>query len=81
MKSKLKKQILRMLSENLEMFYPEHKNSFMCSACFSVIPISNLDQISEAHIIPKSAGGKLKTFCVKSATADSVLSRINGLVK
>jgi len=69
MKSKLKKQILRMLSENLEMFYPEHKNSFMCSACFSVIPISNLDQISQAHIVPKSAGGKLKTFLCKKCNS------------
>ena len=69
MKSKLKKQILRMLSENLEIFYPEHKNSFMCPACFSVIPISNLDQISEAHIVPKSAGGKLKTFLCKKCNS------------
>ncbi len=62
MKSKLKKHILRMLSENLEMFYPEHKNSFMCPTCMKVIPLVDLGKISEAHIVPKAAGGRLKTF-------------------
>ena len=54
-----------MLSENLEMFLPEHKNSFMCPTCMRVVPVTNLSEISEAHIIPKSAGGKLKTFVCK----------------
>jgi hypothetical protein len=66
MKSKLKKHILKMLSENLSMFYPKYKNSFMCPTCFQVIPIADLGKISEAHVIPKKAGGKLKTFLCKN---------------
>ena len=55
-----------MLSENLEMFLPEYKNSFMCPTCMCIIPTANLNEISEAHIVPKAAGGKLKTFlCTK----------------
>lgn len=55
-----------MLSENLESFFPEYKGMFMCPTCLDVIPINNLGAISEAHIIPKAAGGKLKTFlCTK----------------
>jgi hypothetical protein len=69
MKSKLKKHILQMLSENLEMFHPEHKNSFMCPTCLSVIPTANPAKISEAHIVPKSAGGKLKTFICKKCNS------------
>lgn len=58
-----------MLSENLEMFHPEHKNSFMCPTCLSIIPAANLGHISEAHIVPKSAGGKLKTFLCKKCNS------------
>jgi len=69
MKSKHKKKILEMLSENLSMFLPEHKGYFMCPTCMQLIRSSDLGKISEAHIIPKVAGGKLKTLICKDCNS------------
>jgi len=51
------------------MFCPEHKGCFMCPTCMQVIPVSDIEKISEAHIIPKAAGGKLKTFICKDCNS------------
>jgi len=62
MSSKFKLNILNMLSENLRSFCPELNNHFMCPTCLTGIPLNRRDQISEAHIIPKAAGGTFKTY-------------------
>lgn len=41
----------------------------MCPTCMNVIPVHELGKISEAHIIPKAAGGKLKTFICKDCNS------------
>ena len=69
MKSNQKKQILKMLSTNLKMFFPEYNNHFMCPTCQKVINIDRLCDISEAHIVPKSAKGTLKTFLCKNCNS------------
>lgn len=51
------------------MFFPEHKNCFMCPTCMRVIRLCDIEKISEAHIIPKAAGGKLKTFICKDCNS------------
>jgi len=69
MKSKTKKEILRLLSQNLSMFRKESFDNFMCPTCMKVLSIKNLNKISEAHIIPKAARGNLKTFLCKDCNS------------
>lgn len=51
-----------MLSNNLKAFFPQYNNHFMCPSCLSIISLDRKEKISEAHIIPKAASGKLKTY-------------------
>jgi len=69
MKKNYKKELLRMFSNNLEHFFPEIKNHFMCPICLTKIPISKVESISEAHIIPKAAGGKFKTLICRKCNS------------
>jgi len=64
MKSKKNKKtaILGRIVENLRAFYPELDQHFMCPTCLSVFPVTEQSRISEAHVIPKSAGGSLRTY-------------------
>lgn len=57
-----KHNMIKMLSENLSMFFPDLHAYFMCPTCLIKFPISYKDGISEAHIIPKAAGGTIKTL-------------------
>jgi len=41
----------------------------MCPICKKVIPLKEKNKISEAHIIPKVAGGKLKTFLCRECNS------------
>ena len=69
MKKADKNKILGMLSQNLEMFYPRLKNYYMCPTCLNKIPLKEKHKISEAHIIPKAVGGKLKTFICRDCNS------------
>jgi hypothetical protein len=62
MAMKHKKDILGLLSTDLEHYFPDLKNHFMCPVCLKKMPIARIDSISTAHIIPKAAGGRLTTF-------------------
>lgn len=63
---KKKINILDKFSRNLRAFYPELDNHFMCPICLEIIPLTEQSKISEAHIVPRSAGGGLKTYlCTK----------------
>jgi len=57
-----KNDIIKKLSENLSMFFPDFREYFMCPTCLAKLPIRDKDKISEAHIIPKIAGGTIKTL-------------------
>lgn len=62
--------ILKRISENLSYFATDGGNKFLCPTCLEYIPLSNLSEISEAHIVPRSAGGGLKSFlCTKCNSA------------
>lgn len=61
-KSKNKHRMLDAASRSVARFYPEHAEVFICPACLRKIPISKTCQITDAHILPKAAGGKIKTF-------------------
>lgn len=60
-----KLKILKMLSENLKVFKPDYAEHFLCPICLEAIPLKRYEEISEAHIIPKAAGGNLKTYLCK----------------
>jgi len=57
-----KADILNLLSGNLEVFLPHLHGYFLCPICLAQIPLREKNKITEAHIIPKAAGGKLKTY-------------------
>ena len=67
--AKSKKEILEMFSKNLEYFDPKFKNHFICPVCLKKIPISKQSDISEAHIIPKAAGGDIKTYLCRKCNS------------
>ena len=63
MKRKDKKaKLISRLSTSLQRFYPELADHFLCPTCLKTVAVSEVDQISEAHIVPRSAGGRLSTL-------------------
>lgn len=60
MKNKIK--ISTKLSRDLEFMCPETKDKFMCPACLKLYRFDDAANISDAHIIPKAAGGKELTL-------------------
>lgn len=65
MTKRFSNNVLEMLSRNLENFFPELKEYFMCPTCLRKVPLKNRDEISIAHIVPKAAGGRTKTYLCK----------------
>ncbi len=57
-----KNHTLKMLSESLKVFIPEHNEHFLCPTCLDVLPLGRKTEITEAHIIPKAVKGKRRTF-------------------
>lgn len=64
-----KDEILKMLSSNLGYFYPELKEHFLCPTCLSSIPLHKKGYITEAHIIPRKARGRLETYLCKDCNS------------
>lgn len=64
-----KDEILKMLSKSLEYFYPELKGYFLCPTCLTAIPLHNKKLITEAHIIPKKAQGRIRTYLCKKCNS------------
>ena len=57
---------LKILSENLKTFRPDLQNYFICPTCLEIFPTTEEGKnITQAHIIPKSAGGRDYTFLCK----------------
>jgi hypothetical protein len=64
-----KDKILKMLSSSLEFFYPELRKQFLCPTCLTSIPLHKKGNITEAHIIPRKAQGKLRTYLCKDCNS------------
>ncbi len=63
MKKKQKKRyVAARLASSLTLFYPELQDIFLCPTCLAKIPIAEMKRISDAHIIPQAAGGKMTTL-------------------
>ena len=69
MKRQEKIRYLKLLSENLSNIDKRRKNVFLCPTCLEEIDINDLENISEAHIIPKAAKGNEKTFLCKKCNS------------
>lgn len=61
-KKQAKLRKLRIVADNLTALDPKLRDTFMCPTCLRLIPLANASEISEAHIAPRSGGGRLATF-------------------
>jgi hypothetical protein len=66
---KKKKAILNKICKNLSSFYPAHHEKFMCPTCLNIVHLKESNNITEAHIIPRYSGGKLKTYLCKNCNS------------
>lgn len=69
MKRKQKKRLVARFTDSIHRFYQEVENSFMCPTCLRLIPVDNMEMISEAHILPRVAGGRLTTLACRSCNS------------
>lgn len=61
-KIKKKERLFSVYSKNLSFYKPEFTDHFLCPVCMSLFSRDDLKDITLAHIIPKSMGGKLTTL-------------------
>jgi len=57
---------LAQFAVSVEQFYPGCVNQFICPTCLSRIDISQHELVTDAHVIPKAAGGRLTTVLCKA---------------
>lgn len=69
MKHKRKDLVLGRLAQHLGSFYPELPNHFVCPTCLAKFPLSRSSEVSEAHIVPDSAGGSLRTYLCRDCNS------------
>jgi hypothetical protein len=71
MKRKYKDIVVEKLATHLRRFHPELTNHFICPICLEKIPAWNRPEISEAHIIPRAADGRLVTLACTKCNKES----------
>jgi hypothetical protein len=62
MKLKRKDRWIAAAARSVQYFYPELADTFICPTCLEHIPVSQKNRISEAHILPRAAGGRVTTL-------------------
>lgn len=70
MKKQSKLTFLKTFNHNLRELIPEDDNTFMCPTCLCRINFAKFELISDAHIIPKYAGGNIITFLCKKCNTE-----------
>jgi hypothetical protein len=70
-KKKKKLIALERLTRSLALFYPELAGQFICPICLRHYPIFQSERITEAHIIPRAAGGGLHTYACEDCNTKS----------
>ena len=65
-----KGKTLKKLAQNLASFYPEYEKHFMCPTCLRTILLTEVAEISEAHIVPKKAEGTLCTYLCRGCNSE-----------
>src|SRR5687768_14765114 len=71
MKHRSKDVVLEGLVQHLCRFDSELTDHFICPICLDTIPVSDRSKISEAHIIPKSAGGSMWTLACSKCNSEA----------
>lgn len=71
-KRKKREKLYSIYSDNLSIYCPHISNQFLCPLCRELFTKLDLDnnEITEAHIIPKSVGGRLSTITCKKCNND-----------
>lgn len=64
-----RRQKLRKLASHLTALEPGITDSFRCPVCPRVIPLLEEGSITDAHIVPKVAGGRASTFLCKGCNS------------
>ena len=62
LKKSKKTRLVDKLSASLARFDPKYQGHFVCPTCLRAISVADQKQITKAHIIPRSAGGRLVTL-------------------
>ena len=68
MPNDLKLTSLLEISQELARFDLRLSGKFLCPACFKELPIDS-EQVTEEHIVPRSAGGLVTTFLCNSCNS------------
>lgn len=63
-------RLVEKLSANAAQFDPKYADHFVCPTCLRAVPTGELSSISEGHIVPRHAGGKLITLICKRCNTE-----------
>ena len=64
-----KKIVVERISQNGAKFDSANAGVLICPTCLRRIPIASAAEISHAHILPRSAGGKLTTYVCRACNS------------
>jgi hypothetical protein len=64
-----KRHYIEKISSTLQNFGVGYLNRFLCPLCLNLIDISDLDDITIAHIIPAAANGKISTWTCRKCNS------------
>lgn len=66
---KRKNEVAAKLACSLTEFYPECADQFLCPTCLRFVPLNRPEDISEAHIVPRAAGGRVATVLCRKCNS------------
>src|SRR5688572_22256024 len=59
--AKRRQATIRELAGAVELFYPERAGKVLCPTCLRWLPVNTSIDLTDAHILPRSADGRLST--------------------
>ena len=68
-RAKRKRETLKKVARSVQLFYPELRDIFLCPACLRRVPIQDASEVSHAHILPRVAGGGLRTLLCRKCNS------------
>ena len=68
-KKEAKRKVAEELLRSLSFFNTGTVDCFICPTCLSHIPIQSQNEITEAHVLPKYAGGRLRTLLCRKCNS------------
>ena len=64
-----REKYLQDLAAGLHQLRPDLSDTFMCPICLELIPLARTRDISDAHIVPRSGGGRTTTFLCRACNS------------